>query len=138
MALQLGQKNYPLYIDKDILFLEKSIRMPVHSMVTLPGKLNKKELTKRHITITRVNGEVQLFVDGFKAQGTIKNNEIPTILFSKENFLFEAINYYNTAKNPNEIRALFRNKFKSNKSGSLLNIPQLWEKFINSKVNFSF
>jgi hypothetical protein len=112
--------------------------MPVHSMVKLPKKLNKKELLKRHITITRNQGEIKLFVDGFEALGSIKNSGVSNVSFEKGNFAFEAIEYYNVAKNPQEIRALFRNKFKPNKSGSLLNIPQLWEKFINSKVNFSF
>ena len=55
--------------------------MPVHSMVKLPKKLNKKELLKRHITITRNQGEIKLFVDGFEALGSIKNSGVSNVSF---------------------------------------------------------
>lgn len=138
MSLIVDDKKYPLYLQQDMLYLGNAIKMPVHSMVNLPGKLNKKELLKRHITITRNQGEIKLFVDGFEALGSIKISGVSNVSFEKGNFAFEAIEYYNVAKNPQEIRALFRNKFKPNKSGSLLDIPKLWQKFISSSANFSF
>ena len=129
-VLTLGTEKYPLSVKGEKLWLGDRISMPLHSAVPLPGALNKKELYRRHVTITRTAGVVRLYVEGFQSPGNFTAPGVPALCSTETAF------FYNRAKKPAEIRALFRARHFPGKGEMPHELATLWENFIAAGTNF--
>ena len=96
---------------EQFLTLGNAIRMPIHSMVKMEGgNLNRPAVSGRHIIFRRQNGRLQLFVDGFPAEGEIEvgNASFQGIFLNRENGKVDRIHYFRNARGDKELRELFR------------------------------
>lgn len=133
----MGDRELLLKKKGSLLSFGKQLVMPLHTPGDLPVSLRKKGAARSHVILTRRQGQLSLFLDGFPASGTISAPGVFKMFRTdQKGALFSAVTSSTRSVNSAEARSLFRTRWRTDGKTERLNVSADWENALRSgKVN---